>query len=421
MEIKILHSVFVVTNTKNVFLFTKVFNQHQHHQHQYQKQFSLPNNISFLSSSSSSNNHHSYPSAYSGVSSQPQPQPQPQLYPVSTPTPASSASSILGMTSPKAALSQNSVNLTSSSSSTTSLSSSSSLLATPHSPTACVSRSSDESVVSRPASLSVVSSPKTELEKIDELHSLTYEEGENEDEATFEDEYDDIEEEEKGDVVVTRLADLFPSTTSNNINNNSAATDRAAFYRRVIVAVDRLYPDTKWPLHDTWTFWHVRHDPSQSWEANIREMVDVAHVEDFWSVTQHVCTPASMSSSSSLAGGDITFFKKGIRPMWEDAQNKAGGSWLHTIHQFANNNNNGKRQQQQPEIYEHWLETLLSLIGDQFCGESSVLYGPHVRPHEHEHLCDFIAGVYASPRAKQHKLALWTKNYKDEKTTRLIG
>ena len=191
------------------------------------------------------------------------------------------------------------------------------------------------------------------------------------------------------------LADLLP--------DKKDFADKSEYFRNVVVAVDQLYPDTKWPLHNTWTFWHIKNDPNQSWEDNIKEVVDVAYVEDFWSVASHLYTPSNI-----CAHGDITFFKKGIRPMWEDISNKNGGSWLHTIHQYK----------KYPEIYDHWLETLVCLIGDNFCGRTFL---PANSEHSHEHICDFISGVYASPRAKQHRLALWTKNYKDEKTTRLIG
>lgn len=195
--------------------------------------------------------------------------------------------------------------------------------------------------------------------------------------------------------VVTCLADLIP--------DEKDFADKSEYFRNVVVAVDQLYPDTKWPLHNTWTFWHIKNDPNQSWEDNIKEVIDVSYVEDFWSVASHLYTPNNM-----CAHGDITFFKKGIRPMWEDHSNKNGGSWLHTIHQYK----------KYPEIYDHWMETLICLIGDNFCGRNFL---PDNNEHAHEHICDFISGVYASPRAKQHRLALWTKNYKDEKTTRLIG
>lgn len=156
--------------------------------------------------------------------------------------------------------------------------------------------------------------------------------------------------------------------------------------------------------------------PTTNWAENIKEIVDVSYVEDFWSVLTHMYTPSMMNQT-----GDLTFFKKGIRPMWEDEENKSGGSWLHQINtNMGNQQPQGGRQQQHKhvDIDDFWLESLLALIGDNFCGPSP--FSSH-NDGEDEHICDSIAGMYACHRAKAWKLALWTKNYKDEKTTRLIG
>ena len=135
----------------------------------------------------------------------------------------------------------------------------------------------------------------------------------------------------------------------------------------------------------------------------MKQIIDISYVEDFWAVVMHLYGPNTLNQH-----GDITFFKKGIRPMWEDPQNKNGGSWLHTIYQ----------SNKYSDMYGYWLDSLLGLIGDNFCSKQFL---PANEEQQHEHICDFISGVYASPRPKQHKLALWTKNYKDEKTTRLMG
>jgi translation initiation factor 4E len=135
-------------------------------------------------------------------------------------------------------------------------------------------------------------------------------------------------------------------------------------------------------------------------------------VEDFWAVASHVLTPSYMSNM-----GDLTFFKKGIRPMWEDAENKNGGSWLHQL-----SGNAPKGKQQQPEIDEYWMETLMALVGDNFCSGNNLVGGSRDEDEGVEqHICDNISGLFLSHRGRNWKLALWTKNYKDEKTTRLIG
>lgn len=191
-------------------------------------------------------------------------------------------------------------------------------------------------------------------------------------------------------------------------------SDKTEYYRSLVMAVDRLYPDSKFPLHDTWTFGYIKNDNSAtSWDQNIKEIVDVSYVEDFWSVMNNLLTPSMMSSL-----GDVTFFKKGIRPMWEDAENKNGGSWLHQI----GINAHPQFTKKQYDVDEFWMETLIALVGDNFCAHKDGPFGePASSSTEDEHICDAISGLYVSHRGKAWKLALWTKNYKDEKTTRLIG
>ena len=192
--------------------------------------------------------------------------------------------------------------------------------------------------------------------------------------------------------------------------------DKVEYYRSLMLAADRLYPDTKFPLQDTWTFGYIRSDSNAiRWEDNIKEIIDVSYVEDFWAVANNMLTPTYLSNL-----GDLTFFKKGIRPMWEDAENKNGGSWLHTIGggmhgQFKN--------KQQPDIDDYWMETLMALVGDNFCADthSNGNCDESVTQMGENQLGDAISGFFLAHRGKAWKLALWTKNYKDEKTTRLIG
>lgn len=73
-------------------------------------------------------------------------------------------------------------------------------------------------------------------------------------------------------------------------------------------------------------------------------------VEDFWSLYNHIKQPAEIKS-----GNDYSLFKEGIRPMWEDDFNKAGGRWVLMI---------GRNQKE--ELNKLWLDTVLCLIGEAF-------------------------------------------------------
>lgn len=36
--------------------------------------------------------------------------------------------------------------------------------------------------------------------------------------------------------------------------DEKSCSDKLDYYQNIVHAVDRLYPGTKWPLHNTWTF-----------------------------------------------------------------------------------------------------------------------------------------------------------------------
>ena len=52
-------------------------------------------------------------------------------------------------------------------------------------------------------------------------------------------------------------------------------------------------------------------------------------VEDFWSVYNHIEQVSKLGT-----GCDYSFFKTGIKPMWEDESNKFGGRWIINIEKW---------------------------------------------------------------------------------------
>jgi len=210
---------------------------------------------------------------------------------------------------------------------------------------------------------------------------------------------ENVEELKKPEEECKRLSDLIKPVASYR--------NRADYYKDVVVAVDALYPDCKWPLHNTWTFSYIKHDNSiKNWSDRIKHFMDVSYVEDFWSAANYLFNMHGLA-----AGGDLTCFKKGIKPEWEDDQNRMGGCWLYQM-----------SHQQHTKIEDLWQETLMGLIGDNFCDQelAEQLDTKHDE-HKDRHICEFISGTILMHRGKNEKISLWTKDYKDDHTTRLIG
>lgn len=76
---------------------------------------------------------------------------------------------------------------------------------------------------------------------------------------------------------------------------------------------------------------------------------------------------------------DYHFFKEGIRPVWEDEENKRGGKWIMRLKKGV--------------MDRYWDDLLLAVIGDQFAEAG-------------EEVC----GMVVSVRSGEDVLSVWTKN-----------
>ncbi|GKU92457.1 hypothetical protein SLEP1_g6179 [Rubroshorea leprosula] len=141
------------------------------------------------------------------------------------------------------------------------------------------------------------------------------------------------------------------------------------------------------PLEHSWTFWFdnpTAKSKQAIWGSSMRAIYTFDTVEEFWSLYNNIHHPSKLA-----VGADFHCFKYKIEPKWEDPVCANGGKWTLTF-------SRGKS-----DIC--WLYTLLAMIGEQF---------------DHG---DEICGAVVSVRAKQEKIALWTKNAANETAQISIG
>nr|ACO15389.1 Eukaryotic translation initiation factor 4E-3 [Caligus clemensi] len=141
----------------------------------------------------------------------------------------------------------------------------------------------------------------------------------------------------------------------------------------------------KHPLENEWTLWYYNYDPTNAWEENLKEIISFNTVEDFWSIYNHIQLPSELSDKC-----DYCLFKRGIKPMWEDISNCNGGRWLYGLPI-------NRRKAPEAGLDAHWLEVMMSLIGEAFDG-----FG------------DLINGAVVSVRGKSDKISIWLKSTYDE-------
>lgn len=96
--------------------------------------------------------------------------------------------------------------------------------------------------------------------------------------------------------------------------------------------------------------------------------------QDFWAVYSHLKHPSGLPTVS-----DYHFFREGIRPVWEDEENKKGGKWILRLKKGVAD--------------RYWEDLLMAMIGDQFAEAG-------------EEVC----GAVVSVRSGEDVFSIWTKN-----------
>lgn len=118
-----------------------------------------------------------------------------------------------------------------------------------------------------------------------------------------------------------------------------------------------------------------------NYEDRVHEIRSFETVEDFWCVYTH------MRRVSQLPiGSDYHLFRAGVRPMWEDPENRCGGKWLIRLKKNV--------------IQILWERLLIAVIGGQFQTAESDVF------HE-------ISGCVASVRGGEDVLSVWNKTGSD--------
>mmetsp|Transcript_20945 Transcript_20945/g.30990 ORF Transcript_20945/g.30990 Transcript_20945/m.30990 type:complete len:259 (-) Transcript_20945:326-1102(-) len=124
--------------------------------------------------------------------------------------------------------------------------------------------------------------------------------------------------------------------------------------------------------------------PSNPYESSIKQVATVHTVEEFWSVYDFLVRPNDLPTTT-----DYHFFRKGIKPTWEDAANARGGKWIVRLKKGL--------------ASRHWEEVILALIGCQFTG---------IPANE-------VCGAVVSIRYSEDIVSVWNKTNDREITDRL--
>lgn len=153
------------------------------------------------------------------------------------------------------------------------------------------------------------------------------------------------------------------------------------------------------PLECSWTLWYMNGDhkshayqamtSTEAWSTNLVKLSTFSTVEAFWQVMNHIAQPSKLRVKN-----DYMLFREGIKPQWEDEANKKGGSWKLLL----------PSKYRGQHLDRIWMETLLSLVGENYDGEG-----------------EQINGCYLQRRQKEDRIAIWTSNSDQVESLMTIG
>lgn len=172
---------------------------------------------------------------------------------------------------------------------------------------------------------------------------------------------------------------ISPVGDSSSESKKDSSTSASAESEIRTVFHDPENFNVKHPLMNNWTLWFTK-PPSgkgDNWSELLKEVISFDSVEEFWGIYNNI-TPTSDLALKS----DYHLFQKGVRPEWEDTQNKHGGKWAF---QF--------KDKKAINIDALWLHVMLAAIGENLEDEED----------------NEVMGVVVNVRRGFYRIGLWTR------------
>ncbi|KAK8132512.1 eukaryotic initiation factor 4E [Apiospora kogelbergensis] len=147
----------------------------------------------------------------------------------------------------------------------------------------------------------------------------------------------------------------------------------------VTVFHDKDNFNVKHPLQNKWTLWFTKPSSGKgdNWNDLLKEVITFNSVEEFWGIYNNIAPVSDLALKS-----DYHLFKEGVRPEWEDPQNKHGGKWSYSF-----------KDKRNCDINDIWLHTMLAAIGETLEEEDD----------------GEVMGVVVNVRKAFFRIGVWTR------------
>ena len=136
----------------------------------------------------------------------------------------------------------------------------------------------------------------------------------------------------------------LPSVSETSPTTTTAATPPSQRDAMKLNMLKRMRPP---PFTYAWAFYHDKHSTSSNYEGRLTLLLEnIITLKPFWeSFNNYPVEQLKMKDS-------IHFFKRGVKPVWEDPRNVKGGAWTFRV--------------AKDKSKDFWKELLLFAVGDQF-------------------------------------------------------
>ena len=164
----------------------------------------------------------------------------------------------------------------------------------------------------------------------------------------------------------TITAPTHTSSPPTNTTTNPATISTSASPKRDAARLNMLRRMRPPPLQYAWTFYHDRHSSGTSYEGRLTVLLEnIITLKPFWEAYNRFPLDALKMKDS------VHFFKRGVKPVWEDPRNVKGGAWTFRV---------PKEKSEQT-----WKEVLLLAVGEQFADviEPSMFIHPDLHHCNH--------------------------------------
>lgn len=169
---------------------------------------------------------------------------------------------------------------------------------------------------------------------------------------------------------------MIPISPAGKDHSANVTTDDE---KPVTVFHDKENFNVKHPLQNKWTLWFTK-PPSgrgDNWNDLLKEVITFDSIEEFWGVYNNVAPVSDLPQKA-----DYHLFKAGVRPEWEDPQNKHGGKWSYQY-----------KEKRNIDIDNLWLYVMMGAIGDTLEDEED----------------GEVMGVVVNVRKGFYRIGVWTR------------